>query len=892
MIQVLTMVRFLALHSALLVLLLGPDGFGRTRPASGLPGCAAVPAAQSSLGTNADKCAHISVPLIKDPGGVLQSAQYGHEQPRILELLQGFQRSIGGAHLGHWDAVAALAFVGGADRRNAQTVAEDTATAWQLHVPGHCGDGVVLALDVVSDISGDSAPRVAVAGSLLAAAQPPSLASRVAPPLRDSEELPSALTTANALLQAEKLADAVEVVLTALAAVVSAWPAGWPLQLSNRSGQESVRQQQLLIWQSGFQKGEVWRNACGDGPCLELWLDDIRQFSARFEAYYHEAMVFPALNLLGPARQRRVLVLGGGDCGAATHALRYDTVAEVVVVDIDARVTGTAAEWFAAVAGGLGDPRLRVVHGDAFAWVSRARGRGERFDLVVIDFTDAPVAGGLWARDFFRDVAGLLSGDGLLVQNMGNINMLKDGRRGGHLQSLFAEHMAVMRAVFPMSALIPDYESPYILALSGMRPDMDPLGDVDWAFWRRQGLDPLYYDGAAQHAALFAAVPAEVCAVLGLRTSERDAAGRLQPVPPRPVKRLLALRRTRSGGEVQVLFNTRDRTTSRWVQVHHYSHGGTPDLTANGEKVVGGSNAERDETMVFPALNLLGPRARRVVVLGGGSGALAALLLRWPSVQQVVLVELDAALVRAAREFFPRLAAALDDGRVELVMADALRWVAEPGRGPFDLVIVNWGDEEWHKASAATRIPRTRRFYGRLKALVAPGGLLVQEAGSMGMPRRFAQLFALHSQAFASTWPLALGALESFRNDRQELSGKWFRAPSFLLLSSPDDPALDPCDVDWQPWDRMVSSAAEDLKADPLTTYHISLHCALFVLPAELQRKLNAAPPSGLGSPRAPGRMPGGRREPADATGTDGGGDAAPPPRATPLGTAPAHDEL
>ena len=38
--------------------------------------------------------------------------------------------------------------------------------------------------------------------------------------------------------------------------------------------------------------------------------------------------------------------------------------------------------------------------------------------------------------------------------------------------------------------------------------------------------------------------------------------------------------------------------------------------------------------MVFPALNLLGSKARRVLVLGGGDGGIATCALQFPSVEK------------------------------------------------------------------------------------------------------------------------------------------------------------------------------------------------------------------------------------------------------------------
>merc|ERR1711879_81168 len=70
----------------------------------------------------------------------------------------------------------------------------------------------------------------------------------------------------------------------------------------------------------------------------------------------------------------------------------------------------------------------------------------------------------------------------------------------------------------------------------------------------------------------------------------------------------------------------------------------------------------------------LGPRGRRVLVVGAGDGGVARLLLRYP-VELVVQVEIDEVVVNASRQFFPHFAESYDDPRHLLVVGDAIQWV-------------------------------------------------------------------------------------------------------------------------------------------------------------------------------------------------------------------------
>lgn len=130
------------------------------------------------------------------------------------------------------------------------------------------------------------------------------------------------------------------------------------------------------------------------------------------------------------------------------------------------------------------------------------------------------------------------------------------------------------------------------------------------------------------------------------------------------------------------------------------------------------------ETLVHPALSRT---PERVLILGGGDGLAAREVLRLPSVRELVQVELDPAVLELARGRLAALNdAALGDSRVELVVADAFRWLRERPATPFDAVIVDLPDPD---TPALGRL-YTTEFYGLAAAALAPDGLLVVQAGS------------------------------------------------------------------------------------------------------------------------------------------------------------------
>ncbi len=132
------------------------------------------------------------------------------------------------------------------------------------------------------------------------------------------------------------------------------------------------------------------------------------------------------------------------------------------------------------------------------------------------------------------------------------------------------------------------------------------------------------------------------------------------------------------------------------------------------------------ESLVHPVM--AGPH-RRVLVLGGGDGLALREVLRYPDVEEVTLVDLDAAVVELARTdewLSERNQGAFDDDRVEVVAADAFTWARDFQGQPFDAVVVDLPDADSTETSKLYSV----EFYGLVNRLVADQGRLAIQAGS------------------------------------------------------------------------------------------------------------------------------------------------------------------
>ena len=142
-------------------------------------------------------------------------------------------------------------------------------------------------------------------------------------------------------------------------------------------------------------------------------IDGFVMLTARDHFLYHEMLSHPAL-YAHPA-PRRVVIIGGGDCGTLREVLRHGEVERVVQVEIDERVTRLAERYFPELTEANGDRRAELRFEDGIRWMREAAPGSA--DVIIVDSTD-PLgpAEGLFTEAFYRDCHRVLGERGVLVQ--------------------------------------------------------------------------------------------------------------------------------------------------------------------------------------------------------------------------------------------------------------------------------------------------------------------------------------------------------------------------------------------------------------------------------------------------------------------------------------------
>ena len=142
-------------------------------------------------------------------------------------------------------------------------------------------------------------------------------------------------------------------------------------------------------------------------------IDGCYMVSSRDNFIYHEMISHPAL--FTHPDPKKVLIIGGGDCGTLREVLKHRDVERAWQVDIDEAVTRLSETYFPELCDNNGDIRARLLFEDGIKWIQEAE--ESSIDIIIVDSTD-PVgpAEGLFSESFYRDCQRVLQADGILVQ--------------------------------------------------------------------------------------------------------------------------------------------------------------------------------------------------------------------------------------------------------------------------------------------------------------------------------------------------------------------------------------------------------------------------------------------------------------------------------------------
>ncbi len=155
------------------------------------------------------------------------------------------------------------------------------------------------------------------------------------------------------------------------------------------------------------------------------------------------------------------------------------------------------------------------------------------------------------------------------------------------------------------------------------------------------------------------------------------------------------------------------------------------------------------EMIVHPSF-LINPEIKKVLIIGGGDGGTAREVLRYESVDSVVMVELDQKVIDVARKYFPTTSVSFDHKKFKLVIDDGINFVKQSKDDSYDLIIVDSTDMVEGDASKSLF---TTDFYKNTSRILTKNGIVIAQAGNILFKNYFIEFKQCLSNV-SKTFPL------------------------------------------------------------------------------------------------------------------------------------------
>ncbi|OCH90753.1 saccharopine dehydrogenase [Obba rivulosa] len=116
------------------------------------------------------------------------------------------------------------------------------------------------------------------------------------------------------------------------------------------------------------------------------------------------------------------------------------------------------------------------------------------------------------------------------------------------------------------------------------------------------------------------------------------------------------------------------------------------------------------------------PNPKKVLVIGGGDGGVVREVLKHDTVEQVVLCDIDEAVIRVSKQYLPHMSALLNDPRVVVYVGDGFKFLAD-NTSTYDAIITDSSDPVGPAASLFQK-----PYFELLRDALTPGGHISTQA--------------------------------------------------------------------------------------------------------------------------------------------------------------------
>jgi spermidine synthase len=202
-----------------------------------------------------------------------------------------------------------------------------------------------------------------------------------------------------------------------------------------------------------------------------LILDGQTQFGEKDEWIYHEMLVHPAFVIHGCPQ--KVAILGGGDGCAVREIVKWGSVREIKLCDIDKEVTELFKNKYAQINRNSLAKVAEICYEDAREFLNKQNDK--YFDIIISDLTEpffeteekASLSAHLYQAEFYDLVKSKLASGGLLVVQTGGFDHRDEFNQFHAL--MLKEISCVFHHFYPAYEYVPSFISWWSVTIASER---------------------------------------------------------------------------------------------------------------------------------------------------------------------------------------------------------------------------------------------------------------------------------------------------------------------------------------------------------------------------------------------------------------------------------------
>ena len=128
--------------------------------------------------------------------------------------------------------------------------------------------------------------------------------------------------------------------------------------------------------------------------------------------------------------------------------------------------------------------------------------------------------------------------------------------------------------------------------------------------------------------------------------------------------------------------------------------------------------------LVHPAMQALSKKAKKILIIGGGDGAVAEEVLKYNHIKSIDLVDIDKEVVDLSKKYFKKINNnSLNNNKLKLFYEDAFNFI-DKNKNSYDLVITDRPDP-----IGAGKSLYKSNFYKKIKNIMSENSIAIFQSG-------------------------------------------------------------------------------------------------------------------------------------------------------------------